>query len=142
MNVDTLLSALENEDNYEIMKLNSEQIETHKINSLIDLELDDEFIADLLKKLKDYIYVSELADLKSGTFIRWIPLNNVIKNDDVKLTKGAFICDINLCEKGTFIVCKNKFNTHMQVKMDECLIYRKLTQQESVLLSAINYLSK
>ena len=30
----------------------------------------------------------------------------------------------------------------MQVKMDECLIYRKLTQQESVLLSAINYLSK
>ena len=68
MNVDTLLSALENEDNYEIMKLNSEQIETHKINSLIDLELDDEFIADLLKKLKDYIYVSELADLKSTSY--------------------------------------------------------------------------
>ena len=30
----------------------------------------------------------------------------------------------------------------MQVKMDDCLIYRKLNSQESVLLSAMNYLSK
>ena len=142
MDVDTLLKALENEDNNEIMNLNSDKIETQKINSLIDLELDDDIISDLLIKLKQYVYVSEIPDLKSGAFIRWIPLKNIIENDEVKLTKGAFVCDINICQKGTFIVCKNNFNTHMQVKMDDCLIYRKLNSQESVLLSAMNYLSK
>ena len=36
MDVDTLLKALENEDNHEIMNLNSDKIESQKINSLID----------------------------------------------------------------------------------------------------------
>ena len=68
------LKALENEDNHEIMNLNSDKIESQKINSLIDLELDDDVISDLLIKLKQYVYVSEIPDLKSGAFIRWIPL--------------------------------------------------------------------
>tara|TARA_B110000285_G_C15011313_1_gene556599 strand:+ start:251 stop:688 length:438 start_codon:yes stop_codon:yes gene_type:complete len=140
--VDVLLQALENENNEEILELNSDKIDENKMNSLMDLDLDDETISSIMEKLKNYIAVSDIPDLKAGSFIRWIPLNRLFDNDDIKLTKGAIVCDINICQNGTYVVCKSRFNKYMQIKMDECIIFRKLNSQESVLLSAINYLSK
>jgi hypothetical protein len=39
------------------------------------------------------------------------------------------------------IVCKNYTNRHFQIKMDECLLFQKLTDQEKVILHALDHLS-
>jgi hypothetical protein len=51
---------------------------------------------------------------------------------------------MNVKEDGVYITCKNYgFNRkHYQIKLDENLIFQKLTEQELVLLSALDHLSK
>ena len=38
-----------------------------------------------------------------------------------------------------YIVCKNNSSRMFQLKMDECLIFQKLSQQEQILLKALSY---
>ena len=38
------------------------------------------------------------------------------------------------------IVCKNFMHRHYTFKMDECLVFQKLTDQEKILLSALDHL--
>jgi len=40
------------------------------------------------------------------------------------------------------IVVKNFAGKHYQTKMDECLLFQKMTGQELVLLAALDHLSK
>ena len=49
------------------------------------------------------------------------------------------MCDIKI-ENGVKIVCKNNINRFFEFKMDECLVFQKITDQEKVLLSALDYL--
>ena len=91
------------------------------------------------KKLKKYRYCSDLSDLQFGNYIRWISLKDP---ENIFLTRGAMICDINICAKGTSVVCTNRNKKYMQINMDEALVFRKLTPQEKILLSAMNYLKK
>ena len=81
-----------------------------------------------------------MSDLKYGTYIRWIPVENP---DEIDLKKGALFCEMKITDKGVFCVCKNHgFNTrHFQISMDKTLIFQKLTTQEQVLLSALDHLS-
>ena len=76
MDVDKLLNALDNENNSRLINMDTTQIENMKRDILKELELNDENYNDYLKKLKEYIYIDELNDLKEGGFIRWIQLNN------------------------------------------------------------------
>ena len=86
--MDTLLKALDNDDNEDIFKKTSSQIQKEKYSILKDLELSDNDINNLLTKLEDYIYVDEMPDIKSGSFIKWLPLSNP---DNIKLTRGVFV---------------------------------------------------
>ena len=96
---------------------------------------------DILKKLNDYKYVDEMYDLKYGTYIRWIPINNP---NIIVLTKGAVFCEMKITDDGVFLVCKNYgySSKHFQLKMDTNLIFQKLTTQEQILLSALDHLAK
>ena len=53
-------------------------------------------------------------------------------------------CEIKVKEDGVYIICKNYgYNRkYFQIKLDENLIFQKLTEQELVLLSALDHLSK
>ena len=108
---------------------------------LKELELPRNETLELMKKLKDYKYVDEMKDLKYGTYLRWIPIDDP---ENIHLTKGALFCEMNVKEDGVYITCKNYgFNRkHFQIKLDENLIFQKLTEQELVLLSALDHLSK
>ena len=105
-----------------------------------ELCLPKEDALDTMRKLNDYKYVDEMDDLKYGAYIRWINLN---KPDDLSLTKGAIFSDIKITDQGINLICKNfgGSSKRFTVKMDECLIFRKLTNQELVLLSALDHLS-
>lgn len=134
-----LLSALDNESNESIMKLNNRKIKDIKNTILQRLQLDRETLKNLHKKLKNYRYVDELPDINYGSYIRWISLKNP---SNIKLTNGGLICDIKILDEGVHIMCKNNMNRVMQIKIDENLVFQRLSEQEHVILSVLDYLDK
>lgn len=137
-----LQGALDNEDNAYIMNLTNEKIYNMKRNVLNDLQLLKNEEDEIMDKLSDYIYIDEIPEFKEGCYIRWINLKDP---ENLKLSSGSTICDIELREGGTYIICKNVYGRRkvcFQIKMDEHFVFRKLTDQEKVLLSVMNYLSK
>ena len=141
MDVNKLLKALDDETNENLFNFTTKKILEMNLQVLKELELNRVETLQLLKKLKEYKYVDEMNDLKYGTYLRWIPINNP---ENIHLTKGAVFCELKITDNGVFIVCKNFGYSakHFQIKMDECLIFQKLTAQELVLLSALDHLSK
>lgn len=141
MDVNKLLKALDDESNDSLFNFTTKKILEMNLQVLKELQLDRNETLEILKKLKEYRYVDEMNDLKYGTYLRWIPLNDP---ENIYLTKGAVFCELKITDNGVFIVCKNfGYSTkHFQIKMDECLIFQKLSSQELVLLSALDHLSK
>jgi hypothetical protein len=141
MDTDKLLKALENESNELLLNLTTKKIVETNLNILNELKLSRKDTLEILNKLKNYKYVDEMNELKYGTYLRWIPID---EPEEIYLTKGAVFCEMKITDNGVFMVCKNLgFSTrHFQISMDKNLIFQKLTQQELVLLSALDHLSK
>jgi hypothetical protein len=108
---------------------------------LKELHLPKKETTNIYNKLKDYKYVDEMNELKYGTFIRWIPIEDPT---NIYLTKGALFCEMKITDECVYCVCKNLgFPVrHFSISMDKNLIFQKLTNQELVLLSALDHLSK
>ena len=134
-----LVKALDNENNESIMNYNSRLIKTIKNDYLQKLILPREKLKDYHTKLKDYRYVDDLSDIQYGRYIRWINLKNPEK---IELTRGGMIIDIKILSNGIHVVCKNTYNHRFQIKIDECYIFQKLTDQEKILLLALDYIQK
>jgi len=141
MDTKNLLKALDDETNESLMNFTTQQLREMILKILKELQLPRNETIDLMKKLKDYKYVDEMKDLKYGTYLRWISINDP---EDIQLTKGGIFCEMKVKEDGVYIICKNYgYNRkHFQIKLDENLIFQKLTEQELVLLSALDHLSK
>ena len=139
IDVDKLMTALDNEKNESIINLTTIKLEETIFNILKELHLDKETFINYFKKLKGYKYVDELNDLKYGGFIRWIPITDP---DNLPLNQCGIICDILIKDDGIYIVCKNFMHRHYRFKMDECLIFQKLSSQEMIILSALDHLDK
>ncbi len=141
MNVQKLLQALDDESNDTLFNFTTDKIREMTLNILKELHLSKQETNDMYNKLKDYKYVDEMNDLKYGTYVRWIPIEDPT---NIHLTKGALFCEMKITDDGVFCVCKNfGFPTrHFQIAMDKNLIFQKLTEQELVLLSALDHLTK
>jgi hypothetical protein len=145
LNVEKLLEALDVETNENIMNLTTAKIKEMNLKILKELQLTKKNTLELFKKLNGYKYVDEMNDLKSGTYLRWIPLNleNEESEEDYYLTKGAVFCELKVTDEGLNIVLKNYgfSNKHFTIKMDDNIVFQKLTSQELVILSALDHLS-
>ena len=130
--------SLNNDNNESISNLTSETIKDRKETILNELPITKKELGNLTKKLKGYRYVEELQELHIGCYIRWVKLKNV--EDEIKLTNGALLCDIKI-EDNILLVCKNNMNRIFNVNMSENLIFQKLTDQEKIILYAIDYLN-
>ena len=139
MSVADILKQLDNDTDSNIVNLTSRKIKDVKNNMLQKLQLSRENLKSLHKKLKDYRYCTDLTDLQSGNYIRWISLKDP---DNLRLTNGAFLMDIKIYTEGVQLVCKNNFNHIFQFKFDEAMIFQKLNPQEKVILSVLDYLDK
>ena len=142
MDVNKLIDALDNETNEKILNLTTKKIKEMNMKILMELSLPREQLLIMIKKLNGYRYVDEIDELKCGTYLKWILLTDP-DPDNLELTKGAIFCEIKCKDQGVFIVCKNMgfSSRHFQIKMDECLLFQKLTTQELILLSALDHLS-
>ena len=136
-----LNKAIDDTSNETLMGLTTQKINELNLKVINELQLSKKEGLDILRKLNGYKYADEMDDLKYGTYIRWIKLDNP---DDLTLTQGAIFTDIKITEQGVNLICKNfgYSNKRFTIKMDECLIFRKLTNQELILLSALDHLSK
>jgi len=101
---------------------------------LDELHLDDIPLKQFLKKLKKYKYVEEVDDLKYGSFIRWIHL---INPNNLRLNYSGIICSIKFTDEGTIISCKNLMNKYYTIKIDECLIFQKFTNDEENIINMV-----
>ena len=137
--INDLLEALENDGNSSIMKLTHSKIKQHKNDILQQLQLPKEKLKTYHKKLKEFRYCSEMSDLQYGYCIRWIPIKDPEK---IKLTNGAVIADIKIQNNQIQILCKNFKNMFFQIKFDECIVFQKISEQEHVILSVLDYLEK
>ena len=50
--------------------------------------------------------------------------------------------NIRIINQGINIICRNNMHRFFQLKMGECLVFQKLSQQEQVILKALDYLNK
>jgi hypothetical protein len=141
MDIQKLLKALDDESNETLMNFTSDKIKEMNLNVLKELHLPRKDTLELMSKLKDYKYVDEMNELKYGAYIRWIPIEDPT---NIYLTQGAMFCEMKITDNGVFCVCKNYgFKArHFQISMDKNLIFQRLTDQELVLLSALDHLSK
>jgi hypothetical protein len=141
MDVQKLLKALDDDSNETLLNFTTDKIKDMNLNILKELHLSKQDTLELLKKLRDYKYVDEMNELKYGAYIRWIPIEDPT---NIHLTKGAIFCEMKITDDGVFCVCKNYGfkSRHFQISIDKNLIFQKLTDQELVLLSALDHLSK
>jgi len=140
MDPNTLMKAIEDEKNEYLFHLTRKKIRENILHVLKDLHLSKKNLKEIYDKLKEYKYVDEMNELKYGTYIRWISLNDPT---NIYLTKGAIFCEVKITDDGVFCVCKNfGFSPkYFQIMIDENLIFQKLTEQEKILLLAIEHLN-
>jgi len=141
MDVNKLLKALDDQTNENLFNFTTIRMREMNLKIIKELQLPRDKTLDILKKLKDYKYVDEMSDLKYGTYVRWIPIE---KPEQIGLTKGSIFCEMKITDEGVFLVCKNfgYSSKYFRIPMDTNLIFQKLTEQELVLLSALDHLAK
>ena len=135
---DKLLEALEDDENKCLLNLTTSKIKSIKNNVLQQLSLDREDLIILHDKLQEYRYVDEIPDVKYGCYIRWIRLKNP---DEIKLTNGGVVIDVSVMKDDIYLTCKNNRNRMFKLKMSENIIFQKLTEQEKILLSVLDYVN-
>ena len=139
LEMNEFILALDNESNNSIMKLSFDKIKEYKEKILSDMMLSKSLKTNILKKIKNFRYCGEMPELSEGRYIRWISLN---KPDNIKLTRGAYILDIEILPKGIYILCKGVVGNIFRIKFDECIIFQKITNQEFILLNVLKHLDK
>jgi hypothetical protein len=141
--MEDLLNALDNESNAYLLQLSHDKIKKEKNDILQQIQLRGAPLKMLHEKLQDYRYITDANSLINGSYIRWINLKKMGETIPGKiLTNGAIICDWKLYDNGLYVVCKTNNYRVIQIKFDETLIFQKLSSQEQVLLSVIDYVSK
>lgn len=139
LDIEKLLTALDNEDNASVIQLNYEKIAKDKNDILQKLHLPKEQLKMLNKQVKTYRHVDNLDDLRYGSYIRWISLKTNNKSE-IKLTNGGLLCHMKQVGEDIHLVCKNRLGFMFQLNMSENIVFQKLNEQELVILSALKYL--
>lgn len=138
MDFEEILKAAENDKNSHILNLNTIKNHKIKINILSELSLTKTELMYYMKKLKTYRYVDQMNELKHGGFIRWIDIRNP---NNISLSNVAIFCDFKITDLGVSIVYRNfQGKKQYEFKMEEALIFEKLSYQEEILMKIMDKL--
>ena len=135
----TLDEIIEELDDKNLLYLTSSKIKELKNNVLQRLVLTREELLHFHKVLKEYRYIDELDEIKMGGYIRWINLRHT---ENIKLTKGGIVIDIQNGKEDLQIICKNRINRVFSLNLQSCLLFQKMNDQEKILIKIIDYASK
>ena len=94
-------------------------------------------VKETIKTLKEYRFSPNISDLRTGRYIRYIPLAG---KNFMKLQNGGIIINIKKGVKDILIICKNQRNRLFSVSFSKAIIFQKLTTDETIILDTIKYL--
>jgi hypothetical protein len=134
-------NAIDETNDSTVEYLTSGKIQEHKTKIFDEMNLNAEERESAHKSLKFYRYISDLNEFKYGMFIRWYSLKK-FKKRELKLEMGGFISDIKIVTDDVHIICKNIFGKHVQIRIGENIIFQKITDQEKVIISVVDYVNK
>jgi len=138
MEFEEIIKAANNDNNSHILNLSTRLNHKMKNDILNELQLKKIEKMEMMKKLKKYRYVDQMNELKQGGFIRWI---KITEPDNLFLTNGAIFCDFKINNEGVMIIYKNFYGKIYEIKMEEAIIFQKLSYQEEVLLKVMDKLN-
>ena len=137
--INKLLKTLDNDKYEDILELTHSKIKTIKNDILQQLQITRQELKVFHSKLKNYRYIDEVDEIKLGNYIRTIDLK---KKDNIYLTSGGIIVDIEAINESIIIKCKNFRNNIFNLKFEEHLIFQKINNQEEILLNILTYINK
>lgn len=145
-----LKQALDNENNNSIYDETNSSILLKKKMVISQFDLSKEKMSTLLTQLKNYRYVEDLNDLRTGSYLRWVYIgdsendNELFDDDDedFHLNKGAVFCKTTIKTDGLYIVCKTYQGRFFQFPMSgDYVFFQKLSVQEQTILNTIDAVS-
>ena len=137
--INKLLKTLDNDKYEDILELTHSKIKSIKNDILQQLQITRQELKVFHSKLKNYRYIDEVDEIKLGNYIRTIDLK---KKDNIYLTSGGIIVDIEAINESIIIKCKNFRNNIFNLKFEEHLIFQKINNQEEILLNVLTYINK
>jgi|TARA_Y100000816_G_C26057326_1_gene554920 hypothetical protein len=140
VNIDVTIEEIIQElDDKNLLYLSSSKIKELKNNILQKMYLTRNELLHYHKVLKDYRFVDELDEIQIGKYVRWFNLAN---QEKISLTNGGIIIDIKDGKEDILIVCKNNRNRIYTFRLNQCIVFQKLSTQEQILIKIIDYASK
>ncbi len=140
VNIDVTIEEIIQElDDKNLLYLSSSKIKELKNNILQKMYLTRNELLHYHKVLKDYRFVDELDEIQIGKYVRWFNLAN---QESISLTNGGIVIDIKDGKEDILIVCKNNRNRIYTFRLNQCIVFQKLSTQEQILIKIIDYASK
>ena len=135
MDTQKIYEALGNEMNEKIMNTSFEKIEYEKNDILQKLPLTEEKHVELMNSLIDYKFCDDTDELHAMSNISWIPLQDVNDFNTINLKYGKIIkmYETNENVNIVYFIGKRIFT----LKFSENLIFKKLTEEEDLILKVI-----
>ena len=130
--INDILKSIEESD---LSETNYGEIKS-EINDILQ-KIGYKNVKETIKKLSEYRYCPDIHDLRVGRFIRYIPLEGKFK---LQIKNGGIIINIKKSDNDILITCKNLLNRIFTVSFSKCVIFQKLTTDETIILDAIKYL--
>lgn len=138
--IDNTMEQIINElDNKNLLHLSSSKIKEMKNNILQRLYFSREELLKYHKILNKYRYVDELDEIKLGSYIRWFNLKNT---DNLKLTNGGILIDVQPGNDDINLICKNNRNAIFTLNLNKSIIFQKINYQEELLIKIVDYIQK
>ena len=135
----TMEQIIQELDNKNLLHLNSSKIKEMKNNILQKLYLSREELLKYHKVLSKYRYVDELEEIKLGYYIRWFNLKNI---ENLKLTNGGILIDVQPGIDDINLICKNNRNQLFTLSLNKTIIFQKINYQEELLIKIVDYIQK
>ena len=110
-------------------------VEINKLKNTIlqELRLSIEDTKRYKSQLREYIFVNDLDDLKPGTFLRCIKM----EDSNYTLSTPCIFCDVKMTDLGTLLLCRQLWNSKIffHLNMEKTVLFRKLKTDEKLFLA-------
>lgn len=137
LDIESLLTSVENVKNDYLENKTLRIVIEDIFNAINTLSCNLEEKQQLCEKLTGYRIVDRLDELHKGKHIRWI--RNV---ENPVLTNGGIVTNIQFLDKGVYVTTMNAIKRFMKIKLDDCLVFQKMTIDEQLILMAYEHMDK
>lgn len=131
-----LQKALENDKHDYLENKTTATIKNEIYNELKDYFFEKDEFHDICEKLKDYVLITEIYELKKSHYIRYL------KKDTKKLYSGGILVDVQFIDKGVYLGVLMRGRHYIHIKMDDYVIFQKLTPDEKLILLSFDCIEK